>query len=150
MSTHYFNEKNLKPRIEVTYERDFLCTYCADGKVIEALDARRYGDKHTELVSQIDYGVRPGYVEAFAEEISKKSNRYYLKLHKYEIEEWLKFLGVYDETMTAIGKRIKLRDGKSNKKPQAKKKQSKKDEDKLQDFLSSLTEEQKKKLKEML
>ena len=73
-----------------------------------------------------------------------------MKLHKYEIEEWLKFLGVYDETMTAIGKRIKLRDGKSNKKPQAKKKQSKTDEDKLQDFLSNLTEEQKKKLKEML
>ena len=150
VSTHYFKEKNLKPRIEVTYERDFLCTYCADGKVIEALDARRYGDKHTEFVSQIDYGVRPGYVEAFAEEISKKSNRHYLKYNKYEVEEWLKFLGVYDETMTAIDKRIKLCDGKSNKKPQAKKKQSKKDEDKLQDFLSNLTEEQKKKLKEML
>ena len=143
VSTHYFKEKNLKPRIEVTYERDFLCTYCIDGKVKEALDARRYGDKHTEYVSQIDYGVHPGYVEAFAEEISKKPNRCYLKYNKYEVEEWLKFLGVYDEAMTAIDKWIKIRDGKSNKKP-------KKDEGKLQDILSSLTEEQKKKLKEML
>ena len=148
VSTHYFEEKNYKPRIQVTYERDFLCTYCIDGKVKEALDARRYGDKHTEYVSQIDYGIRPGYAEEFAKEISKKTNRWYLEHNKYDTEQWLKFLGVYDETMTAIDKWIKNRDGGS--KPSVKKKKTKKDDDKLQDFLSSLTEEQKKKLKEML
>lgn len=150
VSTHYFEEKNHKPRIEVTYERDFLCTYCVNGKVREALDARRYGDKHTESASMIDYGIRPGYAEAFAEEISKKSNRWYLEHNKYDTEQWLKFLGVYEETMAAIDKWIKKRDGKSNKKSQAKKKKTKKDEGKLKNILSTLTEEEKKKLKEML
>ena len=150
-STHYFEEKNHKPMIEVTCERDFLCTYCVSGEVKEALDSRRYGDKHTAYVSQIDYGIRPGYAEEFAKEVSKKSNRSCLEYDKYSIEQWLKFLGVYDETMEAIDRWIKIRDGKSsNKKPQTKKKKAKKDEDKLQEFLSSLTEEQKKKLKEML
>jgi hypothetical protein len=148
VSIHYFEEKNYKPRIEVTYERDFLCTYSVNGKVKEALDARRYGDKHTEHVSQIDYGIRPGYAEAFAEEISKKSNRWYLEHNKYDTEQWLKFLGVYEETMAAIDKWIKKRDGGS--KSSAKKKKPKKDEGKLKNILSTLTEEEKKKLKEML
>jgi hypothetical protein len=150
VSTHYFEEKNHKPMIEVTYERDFLCTYCVNGNVREALDSRRYGDKHTEHVSMIDYGIRPGYAEAFAEEVSKESNRWYLEHNKYDTEQWLKFLGVYEETMAAIDKWIKKRDGESNKRTQAKKKKLKKDEDKLKNILSTLTEEQKKKLKEML
>lgn len=148
VSTHYFEEKNHKPRIEVTYERDFLCTYCIDGKVKEALDSRKYGDKHTEHVSQIDYGVHPGYAEAFAKEISKKSNRWHLEYKKYDVEQWLKFLGVYEETMAAIDEWIKKRDEGS--KSSAKKKNAKKDEDKLKNILSILTEEEKKKLKEML
>ena len=81
-------------------------------------------------------------------EISKKTNRWYLEHDKYDIEQWLKFLGVYEETMAAIDKWIKKRDGES--KSSSKKKKVKKDEDKLRDFLSTLTEEQKKKLKEML
>ena len=148
VSTHYFEEKSHKPRIEVTYERDFLCTYCVNGNVREALDSRRYGDKHTEVASMIDYGIRPGYAEAFAEEISKKSNRWDLEHNKYNIEQWLKFLGVYDETMAAIDKWIKKRDKGS--KSSAKKKKAKKDEGKLKNILSTLTEEEKKKLKEML
>jgi hypothetical protein len=148
VSTHYFEEKNHKPMIEVTYERDFLCTYCVNGNVKEALDGRRYGDKHTDFASMIDYGIRPGYAEAFAEEISKKSNRWYLECNKYDTEQWLKFLGVYEETMAAIDKWIKKRDGGS--KSSAKKKKPKKDEGKLKNILSTLTEEEKKKLKEML
>ena len=152
ISTHYFAEIKDKPLVEVTYERDFLCSYCIDGKVREALDARKHGNRQTEFVSQIDYGVHPGYAEEYAKEISKKANRSCLEYDKYDIEQWLKFLGVYDETMEAIDRWIKNRDGETAKKKKStpKKKKTDKVEDKLQDFLSTLTEEQKKKLKEML
>lgn len=148
---HYFMEVNGNPRIQVTYVRDFLCSYCVDGEVREAMDARKHGYKCTDYAYQIDYGVHPGYIEEYAKEISKKSNRWYLEHDKYDIEQWLKFLGIYNETMEAVDRWIKIRDGKApKKKGSTKKKKVKKDEDKLQDFLSTLTEEQKKKLKEML
>ena len=65
-----------------------------------------------------------------------------------DTEQWLKFLGVYEETMAAIDKWIKKRDGGS--KSSTKKKKPKKDDGKLKNILSTLTEEEKKKLKEML
>lgn len=146
VSTHYFEGKNNKPRVDVTFERDFLCTYCVDGKVIEAYDARRYGNKITEPASMIDCGIRPGYAEAFAEEVSKKSNRSALTYHRYDIEQWLKFLGVYDETMEAIDRWIEKR---GNEKPTRSRKKPKKDDKELQEFVSSLTEEQREKLKKL-
>jgi hypothetical protein len=115
------------------------------------MDSRKHGYECTGYAHQIDYGVHPGYIEEYAKEISKKSNRYYLEHDKYDIEQWLKFLGIYNETMEAVDRWIKIRDSKApKKKGSTKKKKVKKDEDKLQDFLSTLTEEQKKKLKEML
>ena len=152
-SISYFVEKsydNKLPNIKVEYRRDFLCT-CKNskGQVVDCQDARKYWYKCHAYPEQICYGVDTTYPEEFAKEITKKENECYLEYNAYDIEQWLTYLGVYDETMAKIAEWKEQRD-KARAKNKRKKPEKETKDKKLTDFLASLTEEQKKKLKEML
>jgi len=144
----YFMEKNRnRPNIEVTYRRDFLCTY-AGGK--ECLDARKYGYECRAYPDHVSYGVDENYPEEFAMEASKKENEAYLQYDAYDIEQWLTYLGIYDETMAKVKEWQEKRKNERKRKKKEKKSEEELQDKKLAEFLDTLTEEEKKKLKEML
>ena len=150
VSKAYRMEKGLSgPSRKVYYERDFLCTY-PDGK--ERRDGAQYGTVSDAYLAEVSFGVDDEYVENFAKEISKKSNRCYMdgKYDGYAIEQWLKHLGIYEKTMERIKYWQEKRDNENSKPKVKSSKKDKKGNDKLADLLATLTEEEKEKLKAML
>ena len=146
----YFQEINhTNPSIEVVYRRDFLCTYKGSKGEVVCQDARKYGYLNHAYPGEICYDIDTTYPEEFAKEVTKKENECYLEYNTYDIEQWLTYLGVYDETMAKIAEWKEQRD-KARAKNKRKKPEKETKDKKLTDFLASLTEEQKKKLKEML
>ena len=97
----------------------------------------------------IEFG---NYIEDFAREYIK-GKKYLSDYNNYEIKEWLNHLGVYDKVMDLVDKigspSKEFKRKSTSKKKSSIKSKSKKNE-KLEKFLSDLSEEELKELKKLL
>ena len=138
-----------KPRYEVHFKRSFLCT---DPNGRPYGDARRFGNISYAFASEINFGVDDKYIEEFAREYIK-GKKYLSEYNNYEIKEWLNHLGVYDKVMDLVDKigspSKEFKRKSTSKKKSSIKSKSKKNE-KLEKFLSDLSEEELKELKKLL
>lgn len=133
---------SIHPHYEVLTKREFLCTQ-PNGNPWG--DARRCGTILPHFANCISYGVDDDFIKKYAK-MYKHEHKYYISEYsKYVIEQWLKHLGIYDKVMELY---------KKSKKTDTPKKATKTKKDhtvkELKELLSTMTERDLIKLKEML
>lgn len=147
---HWDSSYEPKKEDEFTFEscRTFLCQMNIDGKIYECGDARRYGNR-TTLYSDDTYTKLPdNFAELYVDTALDKDYFYgrissiYDGIFAWEIEQWLRHFGVWEQVKT-------LYDSRVPQEPEPEKPEESVD-DKLNQLLAGLSEEERKKLKEML
>lgn len=138
-----------KKEDEFTFEscRTFLCQMNIDGKIHKCGDARRYGHR-TEFYSDNTYTKIPdNFAELYVDTALDKECFYgdrsiYDDNFAWEIEQWLRHFGVWEQVKTLYDSRV----------PQELEPEKPEEvvDDKLNQLLAGLSEEERKKLKEML
>ena len=133
---------SIHPHYEVLTKREFLCTQ-PNGNPWG--DARRCGTILPHFANCISYGVDDDFIKKYAK-MYKHEHKYYISEYsKYVIEQWLKHLGIYDKVIELY---------KKSKKTDTPKKATKTKKDhtvkELKELLSTMTERDLIKLKEML
>ena len=150
----YLEKGYSNPRESISVRREFLCTY-SDGT------ERRDGAAYGHVGAEHPYGciVHPDaeFAREYIDKLFKDRNSAYLtetNRHYYEIHAYLEHMGIWNEVMRLYDER------KSGKKPEKKtttrkktaasKKPAKPKKSNLEAMLAGLSEEDKKKLKQLL
>lgn len=143
------------PVIEFHYEHCWPTTYM-NGE--ERRDSLRYGARNRgskfNTIKKILETIVDDYCQ-FAKQIIKQMKR--SESEKFEWERWFKHIGIYDEVMTKLEAAAKKKsdtrkktDTKKGGKKSASKKKAADIDNKLNDILSSMSDEEKLKMLEML
>lgn len=143
---HYSKEVNGKPILEVLVKRHFLCTM-PDGTHYQ--DGRRSGIILNEFANCIVYSVDDNFIEKYAKKYTDEHKYYNSDYNKYDIEQWLKHLGIYDRVMELYNKNKKKTRNSTVSKEITKTNKGHSDEE-LKKIISKLTESDLKKLKKMI
>ena len=150
----WFHEEKFNSHTEVKLKREFLCTF-EDGT--KRHDAAGEGFESRYDSREITVEIPDSYPKQYISQLCKDDFHYDVlepdcsSWQRYEVDQWLHHIGVYDEVMKLYAEKKSDGEVKYIHKYEAKRKynESEKNE-KLQKIVDSLSEEERKILKKML
>ena len=149
----YYKEK-YNVRSEVKTKREFLTTF--EGGT-ERHDAGGKGFENTYHSYEVTVEIPENYAEQYVNEMVNDKMSYdnlepsCASWKRYEVDQWLKFIGVYDQVMKLYAEKKTAGECPYLHELEEKEQQKKKEtSDKLKALLTKLTDEEKEELKKML